>query len=158
MEKQKQDELDRIEGTERRRISSEEYFSSKNDIVQQTKHDIIEAASSSSPPEGQSKPTQSQQGQPLVIIEQTPEGQKKHVFYGDVKMLGQDGQVKAIAGSDGATEKIDQEIQKEQEAIEQFIRAKKERLKQLQKEKLQTTQAKIEDIDAYAQEDLRSKK
>ena len=62
-----------------------------------------------------------------MIIEQTPEGPKKHVFYGDVKMLGQDGQVKPIAAS--SADKIDQEIQKEQEAIEQFIQAKKERLK-----------------------------
>jgi len=70
-----------------------------------------------------------------VIIEQTPEGPKKHVFYGDVKMVGQDGQAKTLSPS----KKVDDAIQKEQEEIEKFIEAKKERLKQLQIKKLKST-------------------
>ena len=62
---------------------------------------------------------------PIVIIEETSEGQKKHVFYGDVKMVGKDGKSKSISSS------IDQEIQKEQEEIEKFIQAKQQRLKEL---------------------------
>ena len=49
LEKQKQDELDQIEGTHKKRISSEEYFSSKNDMIQQTKHNIVADPSDTSP-------------------------------------------------------------------------------------------------------------
>jgi len=59
------------------------------------------------------------------------------VFYGEVKVLGQDGDQKLVSVGDNKTKedeekKLEEQIQKEQEELLKFIEAKKQRLKQLQ--------------------------
>jgi len=59
------------------------------------------------------------------------------VFYGEVKVLGQDGDQKLVSVGDNKTKEdeekqLEEQIQKEQEELLKFIEAKKQRLKQLQ--------------------------
>ena len=96
-----------------RSISSEEFFESKDEMAEQYKQLIKQ--------EPESKPKKEQK--PIVVIEHTKDGPVKHIFYGEVEVQEVD-------------ERTPQEIHKEKAEAREKLKEKKQRLRDLQYEKI----------------------